>query len=122
MALSSGFRTVKIELTEKLSIMDIEYICKKIYLTNQELSLVVIDYLQLITKSQDQEIIGKLKSLARELNITIILTSQLPKYKDLKPTIYDVENISNSLIHNSDKIVILYKDNNLIKLEIIKKL
>lgn len=108
-------------IANKLSISDIVDTCRKSYCVHHHISLIVIDYLQLIENSVDKnEIVERLKLLALELNTTIILTSQLSKYNGNKPILLDIAKNSNSLINNCDKIITLYIDNGIIKLEIIK--
>lgn len=53
---------------------------------------VVIDYLQLINFKGDIQILGsKLKALAEELNVTILVLSQLSKEKDKRPRMEDLK-------------------------------
>lgn len=109
----------------------IEEICRKLYLANHSLSLIVIDYLQLIIfeiskKDKAREIVDilkTLKQLALELNVPIIITSQLPRFiderEDKRPIITHLENCGTSFYYH--KVLFLYKDNkNNIKIEVAK--
>lgn len=106
--------------------ISVENITKQCIRLKQEenIGLVVIDYLQLISTeektSREQELsnIGlSLKKLAEELKIPIIVISQLSKeperrYKerqDPKPTLKDF-GYSSEVIKYADKIMLLYKD------------
>ena len=97
---------VEIIYNEKLSIKDIINKSK----SNNNLSLIVIDYLQII-ESNNLDIIKELKLLAIELNIPIILLSQLSRSvedkEDSKPTIDD---FSKGKDKNIDKLIMLYRN------------
>lgn len=103
----------------------IDDICLKSKELKEEKNIeaIIIDYLQLIqfdkTKlfSRDNEIteiLRKLKVLAKELNVPIIVTSQLSreceKREDKKPYVADLKNSENGIITYSDKILFLYRD------------
>lgn len=96
-----------IDDTPKISINEISNKCKKLK-QEKNIELVVIDYLQLI--QEDFAITRKLRELAKELNITIIVTSQLAreidKRENKRPLLADVKN--NELI---DIIIFVYRDN-----------
>lgn len=72
------------------------------------MELVIIDYLQLI-KQYNNETLKQLKELANELNIAIIVTSQLTRKieerRNKRPLISDVKNIK-----YADIILLLYVD------------
>lgn len=106
--------------------ISVENIRKKCIRLKQEknIGLVVIDYLQLISTdevtSQKKNLsnIGlTLKKLAEELDIPVLITSQLSseperRYKegqDPRPTLKDFE-YSSELIKYADTIMLLYKD------------
>ena len=89
----------------------------------ENIELIIIDYLQLIqydkskSLSRDnevEEILKELKLLARELNVSIIVTSQLsrkPEERDDKrPVITDFTNTASSISNYADKILFLYRD------------
>lgn len=106
--------------------ISVENIRKKCIRLKQEknIGLVVIDYLQLISTdevtSQKKNLsnIGlSLKKLAEELDIPILITSQLSKEPDIRfkagqdprPTLKDL-GYSSELIKYADTIMLLYKD------------
>ncbi len=103
-----------------LTINDICSKCRKLKI-EQDLGLVIIDYLQLIdagkkTESRQQEIAGisrTLKSLARELNIPIIALSQLNRgvelREDKRPKLADLRE-SGAIEQDADIVMFLYRD------------
>lgn len=112
-----------IEDTPGISVENIRKQCIRLK-QEENIGLVVIDYLQLISTekktSREQELsnIGlSLKKLAEELKIPILVTSQLSKeperrYKegqDPRPTLKDF-GYSSDIIKCADKIMLLYKD------------
>lgn len=89
----------------------------------ENIELVIIDYLQLIqfdkskTLSRDNEImeiLKRLKTLAKDLNVPIIITSQLSRKpeerENKKPVITDFTNTTSSISTYSDKILFIYRD------------
>lgn len=107
-------------IDDKCSIADIEDVCRKLYLTNHFLSLIVIDYLQLVIPEiwrmdktrEPVDILKTLKQIALELNVPIIITSQLPRTiterEDKRPILTDLENCGTS--YHYHKVLFLYKD------------
>ena len=104
------------KIADVLTIDDIDSISEKYNQMNNGLSLIVIDYLQLILlkdtpKEQDTiEKIKRIKDIAVKLDVPIILVSQLSLMKDRKPTILDL-NI-NEISKYYQKVIFLYKDDN----------
>lgn len=101
----------------------IENICKKArkMKLNKDIELIIIDYVQLILfdkgkglsrNEEMQEILKQLKILAKELNVPIIVTSQLSrnieKRENKRPCIADFKNIG--FLKYSDKILFIYRD------------
>ena len=77
-----------IDDTPSLSVMDIRAKCRRLMMEVKDLSLIVIDYLQLMQgdskfsndRNQEVSAISRgLKALARELNVPIIVLSQLSR-------------------------------------------
>lgn len=103
-----------------LTIDEIENECRRLK-AEDNINLVVIDYLQLIktdkqgltTKQQFEDINRRLKELTEELNITIIVLSQLSKEVDerenKRPTLGDFK-ISSSIVEYADTVIFLYRD------------
>ncbi len=83
------------------------------------LSLIVVDYLQLLTgkgDNREQEIAGisrELKALGKELDCAVIATAQLnrelEKRSDKRPIMSDLRE-SGALEHDADIIIFLYRD------------
>lgn len=125
--LEERIKSDKVEIiTDKLSITDIEDTCKKLYYTHHYLSLIVIDYLQLIKPEINRknrlrekvDIIKSLKQLSIELNVPVIITSQLPR-TDEKPKLEDL-NVYGTTYHYN-KVLLLYKDtDDTLKIEVVK--
>ena len=103
----------------------IEDICIKSTRLKKEKNIeaIIIDYLQLIQfnkkklLSRDKEIteiVRKLKVLAKILDVSVIITSQLSreceKRDDKRPIIEDFSNSKNAITTYSDKILFLYRD------------
>lgn len=104
--------------------VDIDYITDKIksLVSDSNIKLVVIDYLQLISSSFNgtrvqilDDISRKLKTIAIELNICVVILTQLPSEiefrEDKTPKLNDLR-IFGSLSQDSDVIMFLYKNNN----------
>lgn len=99
--------------TPNISIEDIKSKCEEI--SKNGLALVVIDYLQLIhtTINDNSYIIRTLKLLANELNIPIIILSQLSRpleeRENKRPILEDLSKNS-SILQDLDKVIFLYRD------------
>ena len=113
-------------ITDKLFINDIEDTCRSLSYKYHYLSLIVIDYLQLIKPEirrkdllrEKIDIIKVLKQLSIELNVPIIITSQLPR-TDEKPKLEDL-NVYGTAYHYS-KVLLLYKDtDDTLKIDVVK--
>ena len=87
------------------------------------IELIIIDYLQLIQfdkskalsrDNETREILKELNILAKELNLPIIVTSQLSRKveerSNKRPIIADFSNTSSSILTYSNKILFLYRD------------
>lgn len=109
-----------IDDTPNLSIQQIRSRIKKILIEQDQIGLVIIDYLQLIqslnlkNENRVQElsnITRSLKNLAREFNIPIIALSQLSRNVenrvDQKPILSDLRE-SGSIEQDSDLVLLLY--------------
>jgi len=96
-----------------LNITDIEQKARKLKL-QENLGGIVIDYLQLIKHEGTlEEVIIRLKTLAKELNIPIIILSQLSKElesrEDKRPILSDFKS-SSAIVDYADTILFIYRD------------
>ena len=110
-----------IDDTPGISIMEIRAKCRKMKL-EQDIGLVVIDYLQLVQGSNKRagsreqeiaEISRSLKILAKEINVPVIALSQLsraPEQRpDHRPMLSDLRE-SGSIEQDADLVMFLYRD------------
>ena len=109
-----------IDDTPGISVTALEESCKK-YKEENDIKLVVIDYLQLMkgtgrANSREQEfseISSILKNLARELDITIILLTQLSRAVEARnnhrPKLSDIRE-SGAIEQDADIVIFLYRD------------
>ncbi len=122
-AISNSFLTTAINLLlheskfyiydNILNITDIEQTSRKLKL-QENIGLIVIDNLQLVKSEQTlEEVIIRLKTLAQELNIPIIVLSHLSKElesrKDKRPMLSDFKD-STCIKKYADKILFVYRD------------
>lgn len=94
---------------------------KSIKLKNEKnIGLIVIDYLQLIKTTDNENVYVSLKELSQELAVPVIITSQLTaeidKREDKRPNLNDIKNI---IEVNSDVIMFLYNEDNR-KISVVK--
>ena len=113
---------IYIDDTPGISVMEIRAKCRKLKL-EKGLGLVVIDYLQLITASNNRrggsreqeiaEISRSLKILAKEIDVPVIALSQLsraPEQRpDHRPMLSDLRE-SGSIEQDADMVMFLYRD------------
>lgn len=112
-----------IDDTPGISVDEIREKCIKLK-QEKNLGLVIIDYFQLVSAkneaSREQELSSishSLKNLSKELNIPILITSQLSKTADIRyregqdprPIFEDLK-YSGSLVQDADAIMFLYRD------------
>ena len=98
-------------LDDILSITGIEENARLMKL-QKDIGLIIIDYLQLIkTSGTTEEVITRLKLLAKELNVPIIILSQLSRKiesrEDKQPILSDFDK-SAAIIDYADNIIFLY--------------
>lgn len=88
---------------------ELEYIVAQIkkYASIKKLKLVVIDYLQLILENKNNKSLETLKNLAKELDICILVLSQLSQNALSEEKMPVVENLN----IDSDTVLLLYNDN-----------
>lgn len=109
-----------IDDTPAISISELASKCRK-YKQNNNLGIIIIDYIQLMTagrriESRQQEVseISKsLKALARELKVPVIALSQLSreveKRNDKRPMLSDLRE-SGAIEQDADVVMFLYRD------------
>ncbi len=117
-----------IDDTPSLTVMDLKSRCRRLSMMKNGLSLIVVDYLQLLQgyKSESRvqeisEITRGLKMLAKEINVPVIALSQLSRAvemrDDKKPRLADLRE-SGSIEQDADLVLFIYrkgyyqKDNN----------
>lgn len=124
--LEKRLKSDKVELiTDKIFINDIEDICRSLSYKYHYLSLIVVDYLQLIKPEfrrkdllrEKIDIIKTLKQLSIELNVPIMITSQLPYLDNKKiPTLEDLKGTT----YHYNKVLLLYNDGSNLKIDVVK--
>ncbi len=71
-------------------------------------------YIQLVSTTSNEDVARSLKLIALELNVPIIVLSQLSRpleeREDKRPLLCDFR-ANGSLIQNSDKVIFLYREN-----------
>ena len=115
-----GESSLIIDDTPGISITELRSKCRKFKL-EQNLGLVIIDYLQLMsggkrTESRQQEISDisrSLKALAREINCPVIALSQLSRAveqrPDKRPMLSDLRE-SGAIEQDADVVMFIYRD------------
>lgn len=113
-------KNVIIDDAPGISIEEIKYKCSN-FKDDKNIGVVLIDYIQLVsternTKSREQELAHislELKKLSQELNVPIIITSQLSNEAELRqdkrPILNDLR-YNGSLTQDADVIIFLYRD------------
>lgn len=107
--------------TPSLSVMDVRAQCRRLMMEVKDLSLIVIDYLQLMQgdskfqndRNQEVSAISRgLKALARELNVPIIVLSQLSreteKRGDKLPMLSDLRD-SGAIEQDADIVMFIHR-------------
>lgn len=110
-----------IDDTPSLSVMDMRAKCRRLMMEIKDLSLIVVDYLQLMQgdskfsndRNQEVSAISRgLKSLARELNVPIIVLSQLSreteKRGDKVPMLSDLRD-SGAIEQDADIVMFIHR-------------
>lgn len=109
-----------IDDTPALSVSELRAKCRRLASVEKNLSLIVIDYLQLMAgnnpndRNQEISAISRgLKSLARELNVPIIALSQLSrsneKRPDKKPMLSDLRD-SGAIEQDADIVMFIHRE------------
>lgn len=109
-----------IDDTPAISVSELRSKCRK-FKQEHDLSLVMIDYLQLMTNSKKSDsrqqeisdISRALKSLARELNVPVVALSQLNRgveqRDDKRPMLSDLRD-SGAIEQDADVVMFIYRD------------
>ncbi len=109
-----------IDDTPSISIQDLRSKCRKYKLEN-DLDIIIIDYLQLMSSSgrsesrqqEISEISRSLKGLARELNVPVVALSQLSRAveqrPDHRPMMSDLRE-SGAIEQDADVVMFIYRD------------
>ena len=111
---------VYIDDTAGIKVPEIRAKCRRLKKRTGNLSLIVIDYLQLIEGSNSEnrqqevsEISRQLKKLAKELSVPVIALSQLSRgveqRQDKRPVMSDIRE-SGSIEQDADIVAFLYRD------------
>lgn len=111
---------IYIDDTSGLSVSELRARCRRLASVEKNLSLIVIDYLQLMAgnnpndRNQEISAISRgLKSLARELNIPVIALSQLSraneKRTDRKPMLSDLRD-SGAIEQDADIVMFIHRE------------
>ena len=115
-----GKSNLNIDDTPGISVAELRSKCRK-YKLEQNLSMIIIDYLQLMTgsgrtDSRQQEISDisrSLKAIARELNVPLIALSQLSRAveqrPDHRPMLSDLRE-SGAIEQDADVVMFIYRD------------
>ncbi len=110
-----------IDDTPGISVTEMRSKCRKYKLEHPDLSMIIIDYLQLMSASKrsdsrQQEISDisrSLKALARELNVPVVALSQLSraveKRDDKRPMLSDLRE-SGAIEQDADVVMFIYRD------------
>lgn len=115
-------RNIYLHYSSELSAMDFRTKCRRFKTRHPDLSLIVVDYLQLMNagrKSSDTrqyevaEISRVMKSVAVELNVPVIALSQLSreteKRTDKKPQLSDLRD-SGAIEQDADTVIMLFRE------------
>lgn len=111
---------IYIDDTGGLSVTDIRAKCRRLAMTEKNLGLIIIDYLQLMQgnnpndRNQEISAISRgLKTLARELNVPIIALSQLSraseKRNDKRPMLSDLRD-SGAIEQDADIVMFIHRE------------
>lgn len=116
-----GDSNLIIDDTPAISVSEMRSKCRKYKLEHPDLSVIMIDYLQLMTTSgrseshqlEIAEISRSLKALARELDLPVIALSQLSRAvesrPDKRPMLSDLRD-SGAIEQDADVVMFIYRD------------
>lgn len=116
-----GRSNLVIDDTPSISVSEMRSKCRKIKLEHPDFSLIIIDYLQLMSGSgraeshqlEIAEISRNLKAVARELQVPVIALSQLSRAvesrPDKRPMMSDLRD-SGAIEQDADVVMFIYRD------------
>ena len=122
---------IYIDETAEVTPSEIRSKCRQFKLKNGDIDLIIVDYLQLMesTKYKDnrQQAVGdisrQMKLMAKELNVPVILVSQLSRMSEIngeEPQLHHLRD-SGSIEQDADMVIFLHKPRNQVNTpEIIK--
>lgn len=108
--------TLYVDDTANITLKYIEKQCQKLK-QNHNIGFVIIDYLQLINDTDVETVGAKLRALAEELGLTILVLSQLLG-AETRPTLADLKR-SRAIADISDVVLFLYRETSNADTEII---
>jgi replicative DNA helicase len=120
-AAAIGKSKLLIDDTPSISIGELRSKCRKFKLEHEDMSLIMIDYLQLMTGSghiesrqlEIAEISRSLKAIARELKVPVVALSQLSreveKRENKRPMMSDLRD-SGAIEQDADVVMFIYRD------------
>jgi replicative DNA helicase len=115
---------IEIDDTPSISVLEIKRACRRIKAEHKELGLVIVDYLQLVrprkddgkTNDQVAEISKGLKSLARELDVPVLVLSQLSRLIEQResstPRLSDLRD-SGAIEQDADVVIFISRGNDM---------
>ena len=118
---SLQYRNIYLKYSSELSAMDFRTECRRFKTRHPDLSLIVVDYLQLMNSGRRNdnrnnevaEISRMMKSVAMELNCPVIALSQLSreteKRTDKKPQLADLRD-SGAIEQDADTVIMLFRE------------
>jgi len=116
-----GKSKLLIDDTPSISIGELRSKCRKLKLEHEDMSMIMIDYLQLMSGSgrsesrqlEIAEISRSLKALARELKVPVVALSQLSreveKRENKRPMMSDLRD-SGAIEQDADVVMFIYRD------------
>jgi replicative DNA helicase len=103
---------IYIDDTSITSLVDIKAKCCHLKKEIENLGLIIIDYFQLIEKNNEERISKRLKTLAKELQVPIIVLSQLSRRIEKRnphlPALSDLKD--SGLEEDADVVMLIYRD------------
>ena len=100
---------IRVDDNPAITVAEMNAKCRRL----ENLGLVLIDYLQLMTSGQRSEISRALKIMAKELNVPVVCLSQLSRANesrtDKRPMLSDLRE-SGAIEQDADSVMFIYRD------------